>query len=54
MPKSKFKITAQIVAYRSITVSADDELAAVEKAAQRLERAGLETVGAFRFERIAE
>lgn len=50
----KYKITAQVVSYRTVTVSAADELAAVERVGKKLEREGHEIIGSLRWERIDE
>lgn len=54
MPKQKFKITAKIVEYRSVTVSAETERDAIEKASERLEKRGIETVGGFLVEPVKD
>lgn len=53
MPNPKFKVVAQVRDIRSVTVSAADEQEAIQKAAARIERTGVETI-AFRAERIED
>lgn len=53
MPNPKFKVVAQVRDVRSVTVSAADEQEAIQKAAARIERTGVETI-AFRAERIED
>lgn len=54
MTKAKYKITAQIVAHKTLTVSANSADEAVEKAAARLEKSGHELAGGVRWERIED